>query len=123
MRVADIEAFVTGWCDAWNAHDVDAVLAHFHEDAVFASPFGRLVIDGSEGVFRGKAAIRHYWTTALAMVPELHFEVVRYCIGVDTIVIEYRNQRGVVVDEILIFDGDCVRQGYGTYPPDALPQD
>jgi hypothetical protein len=103
-------------------HMRSAVLAHFHEDAVFASPFGRLVIDGSDGVFRGKAAIRHYWTTALAMVPELHFEVVRYCIGVDTIVIEYRNQRGIVVDEILIFDGDRVRQGYGTYPPDALPQ-
>lgn len=121
MGLTDIDSFVARWCAAWNAHDVETVLAHFHDDALFASPFGRLVIEGSDGIFRGKAEIRRYWQTALAMVPDLHFEVVRYCVGVDAIVIEYRNQRGVVVDEVLIFDGDRIRQGYGTYPPEILP--
>jgi hypothetical protein len=120
MSIADIDAFVAEWCDAWNAHDVEAVLEHFHDDAVFASPFGKMVIQGSDGIFRGKEAICQYWQTALAMVPDLHFEVVRHCIGVDALVIEYRNQRGIVVDEVLIFDGDRVRRGFGTYPPEAL---
>ncbi|MGI3785164.1 MAG: hypothetical protein ACRYG2_30765 [Janthinobacterium lividum] len=37
-------------------------------------------------------------------------------VGVDALVIQYRNQRGNVVDEVLIFDGDLVRSGHGTYP-------
>lgn len=123
MSHVDLERFVASWCAAWNAHDVEAVLAHFHDDAVFASPFGKRVFEGSDGVFRGKAEIRRYWTTALAIVPDLHFEVIRYCVGVDAVVIEYRNQRGVVVDEVLIFEGDRIGRGYGTYPPETLSSD
>ena len=31
------------------------------------------------------------------------------------VVINYRNQRGGLVNEVLIFDGDLVREGHGTY--------
>jgi hypothetical protein len=30
-------------------------------------------------------------------------------------VINYRNHRGESVNEVLIFDGDLVREGHGTY--------
>ncbi|MDQ2879380.1 MAG: nuclear transport factor 2 family protein [Pseudomonadota bacterium] len=115
------EAFVQAWVDAWNAHDVEGVLAHFHDDAAFSSPFARMVFADSDGVFRGKPAIRRYWQTALAMIPDLKFVVQRFFVGVDTIVIEYRNHRGLIVNEVLIFDGDRVRQGFGTYPPESIP--
>ncbi len=35
--------------------------------------------------------------------------------GVSTLVINYRNQRGGLVNEVLIFDGDLVTSGHGTY--------
>lgn len=31
-------AFSEQWADAWNAHNVEAVLRHFHDDVVFTSP-------------------------------------------------------------------------------------
>ena len=36
-------------------------------------------------------------------------------VGVDCLVINYRNQKGGLVNEVLIFDGSLVAEGYGTY--------
>ena len=50
------DSFTEDWLTAWNCHDVDAVLAHFHDDVVFTSPVAARVTPGSEGVVRGIAA-------------------------------------------------------------------
>ena len=115
MTLPDADRFACEWCAAWNAHDVEAVLAHFHDDVVFTSPVAARVVPESGGVVRGKDALRQYWSTALAAVPELHFEVVATYIGTQAVVINYRNHRGQLVNEVLIFDGDLVREGHGTY--------
>jgi hypothetical protein len=107
--------FAQAWVDAWNAHDVEAVLAHFHDDVVFTSPVAERVVPDSGGVVRGKAALRDYWTRALAQLPDLRFEIVAVYRGVSSIVINYRNHRGQLVNEVLLFDGDLVREGHGTY--------
>lgn len=111
----DPQQFAETWVSAWNNHDVEAVLAHFHDDVVFSSPVAARVLPDSGGVVRGKDALRTYWTTALAGMPDLHFEVVDVYCGQYTLVIQYRNQRGGLVNEVLIFDGDLVCEGHGTY--------
>jgi ketosteroid isomerase-like protein len=108
-------AFARGWADAWNAHDLDAVLAHFADDAVFSSPVAARMLPETGGVLRGKPALRAYWTAALARIPELHFEVLGVYAGVDTVVINYRNHVGGLVSEVLRFAGDAVVEGAGTY--------
>jgi hypothetical protein len=50
-----------------------------------------------------------------ARIPGLHFEVVATYVGVDTLVIDYRNQNGGLVNEVLMFDGALVVQGHGAY--------
>jgi hypothetical protein len=111
----DAAAFAADWCSAWNAHDLERILAHFTEDVVFTSPVARQLIDGSDGVMRGKAALRDFWSRGLAAVPDLHFEIVGVYTGAGTVVINYRNQRGGLVNEVLVLDGDLVREGHGTY--------
>ena len=59
------DGFADEWVQAWNADDIEAVLAHFHDDVVFTSPVAARVVPKSGGVVRGKAALRNYWTTAL----------------------------------------------------------
>jgi ketosteroid isomerase-like protein len=115
MTREDASAFVDRWVRDWNAHDVDAVLAHFAEDVVFTSPVAAMRIPDSGGVVLGKAALRAYWSEALASMSDLRFEVVGTYVGVDTLVINYRNQRGGLVNEVLVFDGPLVVQGHGTY--------
>jgi ketosteroid isomerase-like protein len=115
LGMPDSQQFAEAWVTAWNAHDIEAVLAHFHDDVVFTSPVAARVLPESGGVIHGKDALRTYWTTALAGMPDLHFEVIDVYRGQYTIVIHYRNQRGGLVNEVLIFDGDRVREGHGTY--------
>ena len=113
--ISDARAFADEWLAGWNAHDLDAVLAHFSEDAVFTSPVARQLLDGSDGVLRGRAAIRAYWEEGLRRIPDLRFEIVDVYAGLDTVVINYRNQRGGLVCEVLQFAGDLVVAGHGTY--------
>jgi hypothetical protein len=115
MPTPDPQTFADDWVLAWNAHDVEAVLTHFHEDVVFTSPVAARVLPDSDGVVRGKDALRHYWTTALKMLPDLHFVVIGVYQGESTLVINYRNHRGELVNEVLTFDDALVRVGHGTY--------
>ena len=112
----DPAAFAARWCAAWNAHDLDAVLAHFHEDVVFTSPVAAKLLPETGGRIAGKAALHAYWEEGLRRIPALHFTVEQVFAGMDAIVIRYRNQRGVSVSEVLVVDGDRIRSGHGTYP-------
>ena len=114
MDYAAAEVFVQEWLEGWNAHDVDAVLGHFHDDVVFTSPVAVQLL-GGDGVIRGKANLRGYWSEGLRRVPDLHFEVLGFYTGVHALVINYRNQKGGLVCEVLSFDGPLVREGHGTY--------
>lgn len=116
MPTPDPTTFADEWVTAWNAHDVEAVLVHFSDDVVFTSPVAARVLPDTGGVVRGKAALRHYWTVALAAVPDLCFEVTGVYQGTSTLVINYRNQRGQLVNEVLTFGVDgLVNEGHGTY--------
>ena len=116
MATPDLGDFSSRWLAAWNDHDVEAVLLHFTDDVTFTSPAAARVIADSAGVVHGKPALRAYWTTALELIPDLRFELLGVYAGVDTVVINYRNQRGGLVNEVLIFDEQgLVRAGHGTY--------
>jgi hypothetical protein len=116
MPTPDPNDYADQWVRAWNAHDIEAVLDHFSDDVLFTSPVAARVVPESGGVLRGKAALRDYWTAALAKLPDLQFEVVGVYRGESTLVINYRNHRGQMVNEVLTFDADgLVREGHGTY--------
>jgi hypothetical protein len=108
-------AFADDWVKAWNSHDLEKVLSHFADNVVFTSPVATQFLDDSDGVIRGKDALRAYWAEGLRRIPGLHFEVVGVYVGVNTLVINYRNQLGRLVNEVLILDGSLVTQGHGTY--------
>ncbi|MBS9535789.1 nuclear transport factor 2 family protein [Mycobacterium sp. M1] len=110
-------SFAEHWVQAWNAHDADAVLRHFHDDVVFTSPVAAEMYPETRGVIRGKAELRRYWTGALQRITDLHFTVEAVFGGIDTLVITYRNQKGGLVNEVLTFGDDgLVIAGHGTYP-------
>jgi ketosteroid isomerase-like protein len=111
----DAVAFSQQWVRAWNAHDVEAVLRHFHEDVVFTSPVAAKLVPETAGVIRGKPELRRYWTVALQSIPDLRFAVEGVYQGVDTLVILYRNQNDGLVNEVLKFSADQVIEGHGTY--------
>ena len=106
--------FAEQWVRDWNGHDIDALLKHFTDDIVFTSPVA-VRLFGGDGVVRGKEALRNYWAEGVRLIPDLRFEVLAVYAGINTVVINYRNQAGGVVCEVLTFDGALVREGHGTY--------
>jgi hypothetical protein len=115
VNTPEVQRFAQEWAAAWNRRDVEALLAHFHDDVVFTSPVAAEIVPDSSGVVYGKAALREYWRAALAVVPDLHFDVIGVYGGASVLVINYRNQRGDLVCEVLEFEGALVRRGHGTY--------
>ena len=115
MNHDEAMAFAEHWVQAWNEHDVEAVLAHFADDAVFTSPLATRIFPGSGGVVHGKDALRQYWNAGVQGNPALRFELLGVYAGVDTLVIRFRNEQGADRLEVLTFDGDLVRTGHGTF--------
>ncbi|OKK08466.1 polyketide cyclase [Streptomyces sp. CB03234] len=107
--------FATQWRDDWNSHDIDRILARYHDDVTFSSPMVSRCYGDPSGTVRGKDALRAYWTEGLRRIPDLHFEVLDIRVGVDALVIDYRNQIGDRVYEVLTFRDGLVIAGFGAY--------
>lgn len=68
------DAFASEWAQAWNARDLDRVLAHFSDAIVFSSPKAMDAV--GQPTVRGKPALRAYWERALTQISALEFIVV-----------------------------------------------
>jgi ketosteroid isomerase-like protein len=57
--------FATQWAQHWNSHDLEGLLSHFSDDVLWTSPVAAQIVDGSDGVLRGKVALRDYYAEGL----------------------------------------------------------
>jgi ketosteroid isomerase-like protein len=119
MDNVDAMEFAREWEAAWNRQDVEAVLQHFHEDAVFTSQLAQRIGAAADGTLHGKNAIRNYWKAALAQNPgpAMRFQVTRVYEGVNTLVIAFAmtsKDRQVDRIEVLTFKNGLVVEGHGT---------
>ena len=69
------------WLAAWNAGDLDAIMAHYAEDVEHSSPTVARLLGEPSGVVRGKPALRAYFAKALAASPGLRFSPTRAYAG------------------------------------------
>lgn len=102
--IPDYENFARDWEAAWNARDLEHIFTHYSDDVVFSSrkAFEHLGV----GELHGKVALRRYWRAALEAQPDLRFEVQSVFGGHNMLVINYRNQKGVLAAEVLRFRHD-----------------
>ena len=71
MTYESMMLFAETWIAAWNRRDIDAVLAHFAEEAEFVSPAAHKFVGRS--VLQNRKEIDAYWRTALARISTLEF--------------------------------------------------
>ncbi len=63
--------FAEEWIAAWNRRDVDAVLAHYAEDAQFVSPIASAVV--GRPLLRDKQELAAYWRAGLERLTTIEF--------------------------------------------------
>lgn len=101
---------------AWNAHDIDAILALYADDIEFCSPYIAALGIASDGVVRGKTRLRDYFERALARAPDLRFVPESLCVGARGHTLIYRNHRGERAAEVHQLDaGGLIVRADATY--------
>jgi len=91
------------WVAAWNAHDLDLILAHYEEAVELTSPVAAQLLGTPEGKVVGKASLKAYFRRGLEAYPELHFQLTDVLCGLNSIVLYYTNQKGTRTAEFMEF--------------------
>lgn len=93
------------WIAAWNSGELAEVFALYADDFEMRSS---LIVErgfSTDGVLRGKEAMRPYWGAGIANAkPPLHFELLDAYGGVNTVAIHYRSRGRKHVVEVLELD-------------------
>lgn len=100
----DARQFACEWIDAWNAHNLEEIIAHYAATVTLISPVAARLLPASEGRISGIEALRNYFARGLAAYPNLRFELIDVYRGVKSVVLLYRNQSGSTTAEFMEFD-------------------
>ena len=92
------------WIDAWNRHDIDAIIRHYSSNVEFRSPFVRTLCGEPSGTLRGRAPLQAYFQRGLDAYPDLRFELLRVLTGVDSMLLYYRSVNGLLAAEMMTFN-------------------
>ena len=88
-NTAHLVALAREWLTAFNARDLDALLALYEDDAVHTSPKLRAKDPSTKGEIRGVAALRKWWADSMKRMPELHYEERFLTAMEDRVIMEY----------------------------------
>jgi ketosteroid isomerase-like protein len=89
------------WLAAWNAHDLDAIMAHYEDGIELTSPVAAQLLGTADGKVAGKANVRTYFQRGLEAYPELRFRLEEVLCGVNSMVLYYTNQKGTRTAEFM----------------------
>jgi predicted ester cyclase len=89
------------WVAAWNAHDLDLIMAHYDEAVELTSPVAARLLGTPDGKVVGKVSLRAYFQRGLEAFPELHFRLEDVLWGLNSVVLYYTNQKGTRTAEFM----------------------
>ncbi|MEO6684319.1 MAG: nuclear transport factor 2 family protein [Dyadobacter sp.] len=96
--------FSSEWIEAWNAHDLEKILSHYAEDIEFYSPIIKQLGTNEEGVIKDKITLRDYFRKALALYPDLYFDLHEILIGTESLILFYTSVNNKKSAEFMQFD-------------------
>ena len=80
------------WFQAFNEHQLDNLLSLYDEDAAHYSPKLKIHKPETNGLIKGKKALRAWWKDAFERLPQLHYKVLNIIANDDSVFMEYIRQ-------------------------------
>ncbi|MGZ3883983.1 MAG: nuclear transport factor 2 family protein [Bacteroidia bacterium] len=77
------------WFETFNAHDLGKLLSLYHDDAQHYSPKLKIRRPETNGLVKGKAALRDWWQDAFDRLPSLRYEVLKLTADEEQVFMEY----------------------------------
>lgn len=99
------EQIAKEWFAAFNQHNLENLLALYHNDAAHYSPKLKLRQPQTNGLVTGKGALRAWWQDAFDRLPTLHYNYTTLTANDDRVFMEYirsvHNEPDMLVAEVL----------------------
>jgi ketosteroid isomerase-like protein len=86
---AQTQAVAEAWLTAFNAGDVEALVALYADDCRHTSPKLRVLHPETGGFLVGKPALRTWWAGAMARLPGLRYEKTTLTASAERVFLEY----------------------------------
>lgn len=105
MKSQENEAIALKWFDAFNTHNLEALLSLYHTDAKHFSPKLKIRKPETNGLVCGKNALREWWQDAFDRLPTLNYKVTSLTANDKRVFMEYirkvEGEEDLLVAEIL----------------------
>lgn len=88
----DLYTIANKWFEAFNEHNLEKLLSLYHQDAAHYSPKLKVRQPETNGLVRGKEALRAWWQDAFDRLPTLHYKVTTLTADEDRVFMEYIRQ-------------------------------
>ena len=89
MLAEQNKQIATQWFLAFNNHQLENLLALYHENAQHYSPKLKLRFPETMGLIKGKEALRLWWQDAFDRLPTLCYEVIKLTADNEQVFMEY----------------------------------
>jgi len=89
MTAAELNHIANQWFDAFNKQDLNVLLSLYDNEAAHYSPKLKVRHPETQGLIKGKEALRGWWKDAFVRLPSLKYEVIRLTPHEDRVFMEY----------------------------------
>jgi ketosteroid isomerase-like protein len=89
MKATENEKIAIKWFDAFNTHDLEALLALYHNNAKHFSPKLKIRKPETNGLVQGKEALREWWKDAFERLPSLNYNYTSLTANEERVFMEY----------------------------------
>ncbi|MFN8116360.1 MAG: nuclear transport factor 2 family protein [Bacteroidia bacterium] len=77
------------WFEAFNEHDLEKLLSLYDDNAQHYSPKLKIRKPETQGLIKGKVALREWWQDAFDRLPSLQYEVIKLTADEEQVFMEY----------------------------------
>ena len=95
-------AFAQQWYAAWNARDIDTIMACYEPTIEHSSPFIKRYNGTDDKWLKGIDAVRDYFARALERNPTLRFDPMHITVGNESVILVYRRMSGDLASELFV---------------------
>lgn len=98
------QSFAKQWIEAWNSHDLSAIMALYSNDIRFYSPYIIKLGMNAEGMITKKDELERYFGKALGIYTDLDFELHEVLTGADSVILYYKSVGNRMAAEMMELD-------------------
>ena len=88
----NLKSIAHQWFEAFNQHDLEALLNLYADDAEHYSPKLKIHQPATQGLIKGKNELRKWWADAFQRLPDLHYQLLKLTADDEQVFMEYIRQ-------------------------------